>query len=349
MQSSDNRIKELTDEIATQTAMRETAENAMRKEGEAADAEIRELLEKVKELNREKQSRAEGLKEKQRMHDTIVVEKENLGAEKEALSKELQTLREESSGKLKKKNKNLLEKIDKLKEANEIEQEKVGKQKTGMKVEIKGLHEAVKKMEVEMEEQKAEHLTEREARKQELVEAEAEISSMALSAKFEQDFEKLIEVLKQIGVGKGKQSGQEKPDSQIQNALEWYNTKAIEALCAQNYNLRFRVNRLTRACVRENVTETEGDDLDMTFKMVVGVKGMTRMSTEGVSRIRHHDEELERARKESHNRIKANPHLIRQLQGKSCVVRNKTRGEVGTVLQQAEQEATTVLTKQLSN
>ena len=74
--------------------------------------------------------------------------------------------------------------------------------------------------------------------------------------------------MKQIGVGKGKQSGQEKPDSQILNALEWYNTEAIEALCTQNCNLRVKANQLTRACVRKSVTEEEGDDWDMTFKMV---------------------------------------------------------------------------------
>ena len=223
----------------------------------------------------------------------------------------------------------------------------MSKQKTDMKVEIKGLHETVKKMEVEMEEQNAEYRKERGVQKQELIEPEAKISTMALSVKFEEDFEKLMKVLKQIGVSKDKPSGQEKPESQILDAFEWYNTEAIEAMCQQNYTLRFSVDRPTRACAREDATEAEGDDRDMTFQMVVGVKEMARMSAEGVNRIRRHDEELEQARGESHTRIKANVHLMRQLQGNSCVVRNKTRGEVGTMLQQTEQEATTAVTKQL--
>ena len=356
--AAEERIKELTDEIAAQITQREAAEcallkerSAMREEGETADAEIRELLEKAEELDREKQSRTEELREKQRMHDTVVVENANLGVEKESISKELQTLREESSDKLKKKNDSLLEKMDKLKESNETEQEKMSKQKIDMKVEIKELHETVKKMEAEIEEQKVEYLKERGVQEQELIEAEAEISTMALSAKFEQDFKKLMEVLKQIAVGKGKQSGQEKPESQILNALEWYtgNTEALEAMARQNHRLRHDKLRLTRACVRQDVTETEGDGWDMTFKMVVGETEMARMSAEGVDKIRHHDEELKRARTELHTRIKTNVNIIRRLQGNACVVRNKTRGDVSTMLQQAEQEATTVLTKQLAN
>ena len=283
------------------------------------------------------------------MHDTVVVENENLGAEKESLNKELQTLREESSDKLKKKNESLLEKMDKLKESNETEQERVSKHKADMKVEIKELHETVKKMEAEIEEQKVEYLREREVQEQELIEAEAEISTMALSVKFEQDFKKLLEVLKQVAVGKSKQSSQEKPESQILNALEWYNTEALEALSRQNNRLKHDKSRLTRACVRQDVTMTEGDSWDMTFKMVVGDIEMARMSAEGVDKIRHHDEELERARTELHTRIKTNVQIIRRLQGNACVVRNKTRGEVSTMLQQAEQEATAVLTKQLTN
>ena len=49
-----DRIKELTDELATQITLREAAESAMHEEGGTADAdvaEIRELLEKVEELN----------------------------------------------------------------------------------------------------------------------------------------------------------------------------------------------------------------------------------------------------------------------------------------------------------
>ena len=52
--AAEERIKELTDELAAQTTQREAAEcallkerGAMRKEGEAADAEIRELLERA--------------------------------------------------------------------------------------------------------------------------------------------------------------------------------------------------------------------------------------------------------------------------------------------------------------
>lgn len=90
-----------------------------------------------------------------------------------------------------------------------------------MKVEIKSLHETVKKTEADMEEQKTEYMHDREVQKQELIETEAEISTMALSTKFEEDFRKPMKVLNQIGVGgKGKQSGQEKPESQILNALE---------------------------------------------------------------------------------------------------------------------------------
>ena len=37
------------------------------------------------------------------------------------------------------------------------------------------------------------------------------------------------------------------------------------------------------------------------------------------------------------------------MQGNACVVRNRTRGEASTMLQQAEQEATALLTKQLTN
>ena len=62
-----------------------------------------------------------------------------------------------------------------------------------------------------------------------------------------------------------------------------------------------------------------------------------------------HDVELKRARAETQNRINKNVHLIRQLQGNSCVIKNKTRGEVGTMLQQAEQEATAAVSKQLTN
>ena len=94
--AAEERIKELTDEIAAQITQREAAEcallkerGAMRKEGETADAEIRELLERAEELDRENQSRNEELREKQRVHDTVVVENENLGVEKESLSKEL--------------------------------------------------------------------------------------------------------------------------------------------------------------------------------------------------------------------------------------------------------------------
>jgi hypothetical protein len=228
---------------------------------------------------------------------------------------------------LRKKNENLLEKVDQLKESNAIEQEEVSKQKTDMKVEIKSLHETVKKMEADMEEQKTEYLHDREVRKQELTEAEAEISTMALSTKVEEDFRKLMKVLKQIGVsGKGKQSGQEKPESQILNTLEWYNTAAIAAMVPQNYNLRHTVNRLTRSCVRPDrgFTETKDDDWDMAFQMMIEKKEIARMSAEGIDRIRRHDEELEQARADVHTRIKTNVHFIRQLQGNSYVVKNKT-------------------------
>ena len=91
------------------------------------------------------------------------------------------------------------------------------------------------------------------------------------------------------------------------------------------------MNLLTRVCTRENREEAEGDNWDMTFRMVVGPKEMAAMSAEGVSRLRCHDAELERARAETKNQINKNAHLIRQLQGNSCVIKNKTRGEVGTI------------------
>ena len=148
---AEERIKELTDELAAQTMQREGAEcalleerGAMRVEAEATDSEIRELLERAEELNREMQGRKEELREKQRTHDKVVVENQNLGAEKESLSKELQTLREESSDKLKKKNEKLLERMDKLKESNENEAELMSKQRTDMKGEIKELQETVR-------------------------------------------------------------------------------------------------------------------------------------------------------------------------------------------------------------
>ena len=75
---------------------------------------------------------------------------------------------------------------------------------------------------------------------------------------------------------------------------------------------------------------------------------MVAMSAEGMSRLRCHDAELERARAETQNRINKNAHLIRQRQGNSCVTKNKTRGEVGTMLQQADQEATSVVSNQLA-
>jgi hypothetical protein len=80
--------------------------------GAAADAEIRYLLEKLEELDREKQSQRGKQKEKQQEHDTMVVEKENLAAEKESLKKELQVLREESSDKLRRKNEVLVNKME---------------------------------------------------------------------------------------------------------------------------------------------------------------------------------------------------------------------------------------------
>ena len=205
------------------------------------------------------------------MCDPVVAENKNLRVEKESLNKELQTFREESSDKLRKKNENLLEKVDQLKESNATEQKKVSKQKTDMKVEIKSLHETVNEMEADVEEQKTEYLHDREVRKQELIEVEAEISTMTLSAKFEEDFEKPMKVLKQIGVDEGKQSGQEKPESQTLPALEWYNMEAIAAMAQQNYNLRHTMNRLTRACLRldRSFTETEDDLLDMTFQMII--------------------------------------------------------------------------------
>ena len=115
------------------------AETIATEGGAAADAEIHNLLEKLEELDREKQSQRAKRKEKQQEHDTMVVEKENLAAEKESLKKELQVLREESSDKLRRKNEVLVNKMDKLKESNEIEQELMNKQKTDMKAEIKGL------------------------------------------------------------------------------------------------------------------------------------------------------------------------------------------------------------------
>ena len=306
---AEERIKELTDELTAQTMQREGAEcalleerGAMRVEAEATDSEIRELLERAEELDREMQGRKEELREKQRMHDKVVVENQNLGAEKESLSKELQTLREESSDKLKKENEKLLERMDKLKESNENEAELMSKQRTDMKGEIKELQETVRKTEVAMEEQKMVYLKEREVQEQDLIEAEAEISAMALSVKFEQDFKKLLGVLKQVAVGKSEQPSQEKPESQILNALEWYNTEVIEALCVQNNRLQHDKRRLTRQCVRQDVTLPEGNSWDLTFKMMIGDKEMERMSAEGVDRIKHHDEELKQARAELHSR-----------------------------------------------
>ena len=243
------------------------AETIATEGGAAADAEIHNLLEKLEELDREKQSQRAKRKEKQQEHDTMVVEKENLAAEKESLKKELQVLREESSDKLRRKNEVLVNKMDKLKESNEIEQELINKQKTDMKAEIKGLRKTVEKMEAEIQEQKTEYHAERGMREQELSEAEAEISTMALSLKFEEDFGKLMKVLRQIGVSKDKdkKSGQEKPESQILNALEWYDSEALEAMCLQNFKLRARVQSLTRRCTREKREEAEGDNWDMTF------------------------------------------------------------------------------------
>jgi hypothetical protein len=80
------------------------------------------------------------------------------------------------------------------------------------------------------------------------------------------------------------------------------------------------VNLLTRTCTRENAKEVKGDTWNMTFQMVVGPKEMAAMSAEGVSKLRRHDAELERARAETQNRINKNAHLIRQLQGNSCVM-----------------------------
>ena len=80
--------------------------------GAAADAEIHDLLEKLEELDREKQSQRGKQKEKQQEHDTMVVEKENLAAEKESLKKERQALREESSDNLRRKNEVLVGKMD---------------------------------------------------------------------------------------------------------------------------------------------------------------------------------------------------------------------------------------------
>ena len=299
------------------------------------------MLEKLEELDREKQSQRAKRKEKQQEHDTMVVEKENLAAEKESLKKELQVLREESSDKLRRKNEVLVNKMDKLKESNEIEQELINKQKTDMKAEIKGLRKTVEKMEAEIQEQRTEYHAERGMREQELSEAEAEISTMALSLKFEEDFGKLMKVLRQIGVSKDKDKkpGQEKPESQILNALEWYDSEALEAMCLQNFKLRARVQSLTRRCTREKREEAEGDNWDMTFSHLIGPKEMAAMSTEGADRVKCHDVELKRARAETQNRINKNVHLIRQLQGNSCVIKNKTRGEVGTMLQQAEQDA----------
>ena len=160
---------------------------------------------------------------------------------------------------MRKKNEILLGKMDKLKESNEIEQELMNKQKTDMKVKIKGLKETVEEMEVEMQEQNTEYHTERKMREQELSEAKAEISTMALSLKFEEDFERLMKVLRQIGVSKDKdkRSGQEKPESQILNALEWYDSQALETMC---HRLGMRVNLLTRVCTRENKEEANGDN-----------------------------------------------------------------------------------------
>jgi hypothetical protein len=349
--STNDRIEELRSLVATQTALREAAESAKLKEGAAADAEIQNLLERLEESDREKQSQREKTRENQREYNTMDVEKENLASENESLKKELQTLREESSDKLRKKNEILSGKMDKLRESSETEQELMNKQKTDMKTEIKGLQEAIQKMEVEMQEQKTEQHAERKMREQELSEAEAEILTMTLSLKFEEDFEKLMKVLQQIGVSNSthKRPEKEKPESQILNALEWYDSEALEAMCCQNHRLRTRVNLLTRICTRENRDDWEGDNWDITFQMVIGDKEMAAMSAEGLSRLRGHDAELEQARVETRNRISKNVHLIRQLQGNSCVVKNKTRGEVGTMLQQAEQEAMTAVSKQLAN
>ena len=173
--------------------------------------------------------------------------------------------------------------------------------------------------------------------------------TLSLSTKFDHDFQKIAGALKEIAVGKSKQSPREKPESQLLNALEWYQMETLEAAHEKNFSLAARVKLLTRMCERNDITELDDDRWDMTFLMAIGPEEMAKMPTEEADRLRQNNEELERVWKELHNRCNANAHLIRQLQGNACTVKNKTRAEVGTMLQQAEQEASAALMKQSPN
>ena len=78
----------------------------------------------------------------------------------------------------------------------------------------------------------------------------------------------------------------------------------------------------------------------------MGPTELGKMPTEEADRLRQNDEELERTWSELQTRITANSHLIRQLQGNACTIVNKTRSDVDTMLQQAENEAESALIRQ---